>query len=146
MYIVTVVCEENAMICFDSSPNVPVSVNVPASLPPVPNTVLNALFLNKLFYCALESTTGCLCPIQGHTRAHTRAHTHTCTHTHTQTNTLHPMNRLNAFSLSHPLSFKEFLGTCRTSERLSFVVYSHELVAKTNYLVVYNHELVANTN
>ena len=82
------------------------------------------------------------------THAHTHKHTHTCTHihTHTHTNTLHPTNRVNAFSLSHPLSFKEFLGTCRTSERLSFVVYSHELIAKTNYLVVYNHELVANTN
>ena len=114
------------------------SVNVPASLPPVPNTVLNALFLNKLLLCIGKHYWLSL--------SHSGTHRHTRTNTHTHTNTLHPMNRLNASSLSHPLHFKEFLGTCRTPERLSFVVYSQELVAKTNYLVVYNHELVANTN
>lgn len=64
VYIVTVVCDENTMICFDGSLLVYLlSVNVPASLPRVPNTVLNALFLNKLFYCALENTADCLCPV-----------------------------------------------------------------------------------
>lgn len=90
VYIVIVVCEENAMVCFDSSQMYLLSVNVPASLPHVPNTVLNAFFLNKLFYCALESTAGFLCPIWNGT--------HMCTHLHVLTPTLHAMKRQCAFT------------------------------------------------
>lgn len=47
VYIMTLVCEENAMVCFDSSLAYVLSVNVPASLPHVPNTVLTECVVFK---------------------------------------------------------------------------------------------------
>jgi hypothetical protein len=81
--VVTLVCGGNAKVPLTASQMYLLSMNVPALLLPcVPNTVLDALFLNKPFYCALENVAVCLCPIQG-AQASNSTSTVTCkTYTH----------------------------------------------------------------
>lgn len=83
--IVTVVCEEMQWFASTAPHVYLLYVNVPALLPHVPNTVQNALFLNKLVIVHWR-TAGCFCLIRKTPHAHT--------------NTLHPVKRWSAASFS----------------------------------------------